>query len=508
MSDYYLNKAGVKLLKEQLQALVAAVTGVKGNAESSYRTGNVNITPADIGVEDGAEVNVQSDWNVTNTSSDAYIKNKPTIGDATLTIQKNGTTVQTFTANATNNKTANISVPEKTSEITDDCIFPYRGEIATGNDYETYDDAIDQGSYYVRNGVSGYPGNSSNYYRVLVFKVNGAIFQLAFVNSAASDNTFWRVRYTSGPTWSTWRQIFSGHFGTASDLDDCLQNGVYYASATTSNKPASAECTVFAFSGNYTNAPTNGVVQVAVDNSTSNYMYFRHRRNSTWNTWSTIATTAYVEENAYIHRGTLPTNTNLDNVKGAGYFGMWYLPNTNTYTNVPDDMVGTANAYLEVMEYGRSADMSLQRITNTGQSFQRIVGASTAYDWFEITNDTSLDTYNTSSDVSVANNTVVNVGSLTVGRGTFIFKGTASFSNDDTGYRQIGIATSATSGYESRNSVVRVLAASGANTFVQVTAFLRNTSNSKTYYLNVRQNSGSTLTASAGFQVVHIGGTK
>lgn len=31
------------------------------------------------GIEAGAEVNVQSDWNVTDSSSDAYIKNKPTI---------------------------------------------------------------------------------------------------------------------------------------------------------------------------------------------------------------------------------------------------------------------------------------------------------------------------------------------------------------------------------------------------------------------------------------------
>jgi len=29
------------------------------------------------GIEAGAEVNVQSDWNVTDTTSDAYIKNKP-----------------------------------------------------------------------------------------------------------------------------------------------------------------------------------------------------------------------------------------------------------------------------------------------------------------------------------------------------------------------------------------------------------------------------------------------
>lgn len=34
------------------------------------------------GIQDGAEVNVQSDWAVTNTSSDAYIKNKPTIDSA------------------------------------------------------------------------------------------------------------------------------------------------------------------------------------------------------------------------------------------------------------------------------------------------------------------------------------------------------------------------------------------------------------------------------------------
>lgn len=34
------------------------------------------------GIAAGAEVNVQSDWNVTSTSSDAYIKNKPSLGTA------------------------------------------------------------------------------------------------------------------------------------------------------------------------------------------------------------------------------------------------------------------------------------------------------------------------------------------------------------------------------------------------------------------------------------------
>ena len=44
----------------------------------------------------------------------------PTVNNATLTIQKNGTIVNTFTANASSNVTANITVPTKTSDLTND----------------------------------------------------------------------------------------------------------------------------------------------------------------------------------------------------------------------------------------------------------------------------------------------------------------------------------------------------------------------------------------------------
>lgn len=110
------------------------------------------------GIASGAEVNVQSNWTQTNTSADDYIKNKPslatvatsgsyndlsnkpslatvatsgsyndlsnkptipTVNNATLTIQKNGTNVQTFTANSSSNKTANITVPVFTMQTTD-----------------------------------------------------------------------------------------------------------------------------------------------------------------------------------------------------------------------------------------------------------------------------------------------------------------------------------------------------------------------------------------------------
>lgn len=48
---------------------------------------------------------------------------QPTVNNATLTIQKNGTTVKTFTANASTDVTANITVPTKTSDITNDSGF-------------------------------------------------------------------------------------------------------------------------------------------------------------------------------------------------------------------------------------------------------------------------------------------------------------------------------------------------------------------------------------------------
>jgi hypothetical protein len=46
-----------------------------------------------------------------------------TVNNATLTIQKNGSNVATFTANASSNATANITVPTKVSQLTNDSGF-------------------------------------------------------------------------------------------------------------------------------------------------------------------------------------------------------------------------------------------------------------------------------------------------------------------------------------------------------------------------------------------------
>lgn len=62
-------------------------------------------------IQEGAEVNVQSDWGQTDTNADDYIKNKPTIGSGVLTIKKNNSDIGTqFSANSTTDTTANLGL--------------------------------------------------------------------------------------------------------------------------------------------------------------------------------------------------------------------------------------------------------------------------------------------------------------------------------------------------------------------------------------------------------------
>lgn len=110
------------------------------------------------GIASGAEVNVQSNWTEADSSSDAFILNKPslaavatsgsyndllnkptipTVNDATLTIKKNGTTVATFTANAGTDKEADIAVPATTSDLFNDSGFITSSDLPQEYDFTT-----------------------------------------------------------------------------------------------------------------------------------------------------------------------------------------------------------------------------------------------------------------------------------------------------------------------------------------------------------------------------------
>ena len=83
-----------------------AVFDANGNPVGS------NKKPSDF-----LESQEQADWSEADNTKASFIKNKPTIGSGTLTIQKNGTAVDTFNANATQDKTINITVPTQASDV-------------------------------------------------------------------------------------------------------------------------------------------------------------------------------------------------------------------------------------------------------------------------------------------------------------------------------------------------------------------------------------------------------
>lgn len=86
------------------------------------------------------------------------LSNKPTIGNGTLTIQKNGTNVATFTANQTGNATANISVPTNTNQLTNGAGFiTSSGSCAYATNAGTAS-AVSSGGEYIVQHINGTDG--------------------------------------------------------------------------------------------------------------------------------------------------------------------------------------------------------------------------------------------------------------------------------------------------------------------------------------------------------------
>lgn len=95
----------------------------------------------------------------------ATVNDIPTVNNATLTIQKNGSTVATFTSNASSNATANITVPTTASDITTSSGVTVQAALdglASGGDSEgngTFHNLGVSGSAYFSGAVNVASGN-------------------------------------------------------------------------------------------------------------------------------------------------------------------------------------------------------------------------------------------------------------------------------------------------------------------------------------------------------------
>ena len=143
----------------------------------------------------------------------------PTVNNGTLTIQKNGTTVKTFSANQSGNATANITVPTKTSELTNDSGFLTSHQDISGKANLAGNNTFTGGQTITGN-IDGYSINGSGY-------VKGSWLQAPSTGKAGSNTG--KVCVLDSAGWIYYRTpaeiVSDGGGATSSDIPTFTLSG-------------------------------------------------------------------------------------------------------------------------------------------------------------------------------------------------------------------------------------------------------------------------------------------
>ena len=117
--------------KSELAGYLPVASKAVANGVASLDA-NTKVPVAQIPDLSSTYATINSLATVATSGSYNDLTNKPTIptvNNATLTIQQNGSNITTFTANSSTNTTANITVPTKLSDLTNDSGFVKNGDV-------------------------------------------------------------------------------------------------------------------------------------------------------------------------------------------------------------------------------------------------------------------------------------------------------------------------------------------------------------------------------------------
>ena len=116
-------------------------TGATGTAGILHTNNSTSVSP---GPGDESMSNDIRLHKISKTGNYNDLLNKPTIpaaaNDSTITIQKNGTTVNTFTLNQSSPKTINMTVPVRVTDLTDEQNYVLKSSLATVATSGSYSD--------------------------------------------------------------------------------------------------------------------------------------------------------------------------------------------------------------------------------------------------------------------------------------------------------------------------------------------------------------------------------
>lgn len=160
---------------------------------------------------------------VTFPSSAGTLALTSQINNGTLTIQQNGTKVQTFTANQSSSVTANITVPTKVSELTNDKGFITSAPANYTTSSHTPSQCTANGFYYVTsstNSLTAADGNPFLQYHTSNndFRILATAYSDSWVQQIATDfrtnHIFYRTR--NNGFWGAWKKMMTAEEFTLS----------------------------------------------------------------------------------------------------------------------------------------------------------------------------------------------------------------------------------------------------------------------------------------------------
>lgn len=135
MATKYLDYSGLSYflskLKLWVQNTFVAQEAGKGLSTNDYTDAEKTKLS---GIAAGAEVNVQADWNEANSSSDAYILNKPTIPAAPGTLNTTATTAQSTSSSEALSGNITLHKVSKTGSYNDLSDKPIKGSTSCTDD--------------------------------------------------------------------------------------------------------------------------------------------------------------------------------------------------------------------------------------------------------------------------------------------------------------------------------------------------------------------------------------
>ena len=270
------------------------------NAFSKVKVGTTDVAADSAG--DTLELVAGSNITLTPDATNDKVTiaaSQPTVNNGTLTIQKNGTNVQTFTANQSENATANIIVPTKTSDLTNDSNF-ITGMFIASYGSSTYAEVLDAYQknkvIYCRASSNTNPATGNQLRMAFLAYVNNQTtpteFEFQYYRSVSTHSAsqqgdqVYVYKLNSSGTWSvTTREAYT-KIATSTGLSNSYSNGTMTLTSDVSDIKINNTSVVsnsvanIATEGTY-NASTNKIATMSdVSSALSDYVPSTHSEQS------------------------------------------------------------------------------------------------------------------------------------------------------------------------------------------------------------------------------------